>query len=67
MKALLAADMKAGAFGLSTGLEYDPAPPFASGSPDAAPTPVREAMAERFGTRLATFRGELQRAVLQKA
>jgi len=48
-------------------IEYDPAPPFTSGSPDAAPTPVREAMAERFGTRLATFRGELQRAVLQKA
>jgi len=48
-------------------IEYDPAPPFASGSPDAAPTPVREAMSERFGTRLATFRGELQRAMLQKA
>jgi cyclohexyl-isocyanide hydratase len=48
-------------------IEYDPAPPFSSGSPDAAPASVREGMAERFGARLATFRGELQRALLQKA
>ena len=48
-------------------IEYDPAPPFTSGSPDAAPAPVLEAMAERFGPRLATFRGELQRALVQKA
>jgi cyclohexyl-isocyanide hydratase len=44
-------------------IEYDPAPPFAAGSPDRAPAPVRGAMAERFGARLATFRGELQEAM----
>ena len=44
-------------------IEYDPAPPFAAGSPDTAPAPVREAMTGRFGTRLATFRGELQQAM----
>jgi cyclohexyl-isocyanide hydratase len=48
-------------------IEYDPAPPFTSGSPDAAPAPVREHLAERFGARLATFRGELQRALVQRA
>jgi cyclohexyl-isocyanide hydratase len=48
-------------------IEYDPAPPLTSGSPDSAPAPVRQHMTERFGTRLATFRGELQRALLQKA
>ena len=36
-------------------IEYDPAPPFKAGHPDRAPTPVREAMAERYGTRLATL------------
>ena len=44
-------------------IEYDPAPPFTAGHPDHAPAPVREAMTERFGTRLATFRGELQQAL----
>ena len=44
-------------------IEYDPAPPFSAGSPDAAPAPVRERMAERFGSRLATFRGELEQAL----
>jgi cyclohexyl-isocyanide hydratase len=48
-------------------IEYDPAPPFTSGNPAAAPAPVREHMTGRFSQRLATFRGELQRAVLQKA
>jgi cyclohexyl-isocyanide hydratase len=48
-------------------IEYDPAPPFTSGNPDGAPAPVREAMAERYGKRLASFRGELQRALLRKA
>ncbi len=48
-------------------IEYDPAPPFTSGSPDGAPQTVREAMSERFGIRLATFRGEVQRALLRKA
>ncbi len=44
-------------------IEYDPAPPFSAGSPGSAPAPVREHMAERFGSRLATFRGELQQAL----
>ena len=48
-------------------IEYDPAPPFASGHPERAPAAVREQMTERFGTRLATFRGELQRALMQRA
>src|SRR5437762_4266128 len=47
-------------------IEYDPAPPFASGHPEHAPAAVREQMTERFGTRLATFRGELQRALVQR-
>jgi len=47
-------------------IEYDPAPPFASGDPEHAPAAVREQMTERFGTRLATFRGELQRALVQR-
>jgi len=47
-------------------IEYDPAPPFSSGSPERAPATVRERMDERFGTRLATFRGELQRAQVQR-
>ena len=44
-------------------IEYDPAPPFSSGNPDVAPPPVRAHMAERFGSRLATFRDELQAAL----
>src|SRR6476660_7951602 len=30
-------------------IEYDPAPPFASGHPERAPAPVRDAMMGRFG------------------
>jgi cyclohexyl-isocyanide hydratase len=48
-------------------IEYDPAPPFTSGNPDAAPAPVLEHAAGSYGPRLATFRGELQRALVQKA
>ena len=44
-------------------IEYDPAPPFKAGHPDRAPAAVRDAMANRFETRLATFRGELQQAL----
>jgi cyclohexyl-isocyanide hydratase len=44
-------------------IEYDPSPPFAAGRYDGAPAPVREAMAERYGTRLESFRGELQQAL----
>jgi cyclohexyl-isocyanide hydratase len=44
-------------------IEYNPAPPFSSGHPDVAPPPVRAHMAERFGSRLTTFRDELRAAV----
>ena len=44
-------------------IEYDPAPPFKAGHPERAPAAVRLAMAERFESRLAIFRGELQQAV----
>ena len=44
-------------------IEYDPAPPFSAGSPDSAPGAVRAHMTERFGSRLATFRGELESAL----
>lgn len=43
-------------------LEYDPAPPFNSGSPDKAPAGVRAAMAERYGARLADFQAALAAA-----
>src|SRR6185503_2475855 len=44
-------------------IEYDPAPPFASGDPERAPATVRAGMAERYDARLASFRGELQAAL----
>jgi cyclohexyl-isocyanide hydratase len=44
-------------------IEYDPAPPFAAGHPDRAPAPVREAVADRYKSRLATFRSELEQAL----
>jgi cyclohexyl-isocyanide hydratase len=47
-------------------IEYDPSPPFTAGSPDRAPASVRAGMAERFGTRLATFRGELEEVVARQ-
>src|SRR5262245_36775720 len=47
-------------------LEYDPAPPFAAGNPRLAPASVRERLNERFGARLRTFRGELERAMAQQ-
>lgn len=43
-------------------LEYDPAPPFNSGSPDKVPAGVRAAMAERYGARLADFQAALAAA-----
>ena len=48
-------------------IEYDPAPPFAAGHPDRAPAAVREGLAERYGSRLATFRGELEQAIADRA
>lgn len=44
-------------------IEYDPAPPFASGDPERAPATVRAGMAQRYDSRLASFRGELQAAM----
>ena len=44
-------------------IEYDPAPPFASGDPERAPATGRAGMAERYDARLASFRGELQAAL----
>src|SRR5438105_10933504 len=44
-------------------IEYDPAPPFASGDPEHAPATVREGLAERYDSRLTAFRRELQDAL----
>jgi cyclohexyl-isocyanide hydratase len=44
-------------------IEYDPAPPFNSGSPDQAPASVRAALAPAYEPRVAAFRGELERAI----
>jgi cyclohexyl-isocyanide hydratase len=44
-------------------IEYDPAPPFAAGHPDRAPAAIREGLAERYESRLPTFRRELQEAL----
>jgi cyclohexyl-isocyanide hydratase len=44
-------------------IEYDPAPPFNSGSPDQAPASVRAALAPAYEKRVAAFRGELERAM----
>jgi cyclohexyl-isocyanide hydratase len=44
-------------------IEYDPAPPFDAGNPDSAPASVRDRLAPVYEQRLATFRGELERAL----
>jgi cyclohexyl-isocyanide hydratase len=44
-------------------IEYDPAPPFSAGSPDTAPTPVRDRLAPVYEQRLASFRTELEQAL----
>ena len=44
-------------------IEYDPAPPFAAGSPDRAPETVRAGLASAYEKRLAAFRGELEGAM----
>ncbi len=44
-------------------IEYDPAPPFTSGSPDTAPAAVRDRLGSFYEQRLATFRAELQAAM----
>lgn len=45
------------------GLEYDPAPPFASGAPEVASPAAAEAMRLRYEGRLAAFRETLVRAM----
>jgi cyclohexyl-isocyanide hydratase len=49
------------------GLEYDPAPPFASGSPEIASPAAREAMKRRYFGRLDAFRARLAAASLNRA
>jgi cyclohexyl-isocyanide hydratase len=44
-------------------LEYDPAPPFGAGSPDAAPPAALAAARTRYETRLVAFRAALDRAM----
>jgi cyclohexyl-isocyanide hydratase len=44
-------------------IEYDPAPPFNSGSPDQAPASVRAGLAPAYEQRVAAFRGDLERAM----
>jgi cyclohexyl-isocyanide hydratase len=44
-------------------IEYDPAPPFDAGSPDAAPISVRDRVAPFYDQRLTEFRKELQAAL----
>lgn len=59
LAAELAGDEAAKAIQL--GLEYDPAPPFDGGSPAKATPAARQAMAERYAGRLASFRDALRR------
>lgn len=47
---------------IQLGLEYDPAPPFESGSPESASPFALEAMTTRFAPRLEGFREALARA-----
>jgi cyclohexyl-isocyanide hydratase len=44
-------------------IEYNPAPPFASGHPDRAPRAVHDRLSSFFETRLTTFSGELEQAL----
>lgn len=46
---------------IQLGLEYDPAPPFDSGSPGKAASATREAITKRYAPRLASFRDALGR------
>lgn len=55
----IAGDEVAQAIQLS--LEYDPAPPFASGSPDRAPAAVKRMVSPRYEKARASFRSELER------
>lgn len=48
---------------IQLGLEYDPAPPFESGSPEKASDTARAAMDARFSPRLTAFREKLASAL----
>jgi len=48
-------------------IEYDPAPPFAAGSPARAPAAVRDKANSFYAQRLARFRGELEGALKQQS
>jgi cyclohexyl-isocyanide hydratase len=45
-------------------IEYDPAPPFASGSPDTAPADIVTAVRARAAAMLDLRRGQVERAAL---
>jgi cyclohexyl-isocyanide hydratase len=45
-------------------IEYDPAPPFSAGTPDCAPESVKAKLTDFYDKRLATFRTELQHALV---
>lgn len=47
---------------IQLGLEYDPAPPFAAGSPEEAPPAIHEATLGRYADRLEAFRDAWARA-----
>jgi cyclohexyl-isocyanide hydratase len=44
------------------GLEYDPQPPFQSGSPELASEETKSVVGRRYADRLAEFEGRLRRA-----
>ncbi|MEZ5919739.1 MAG: DJ-1/PfpI family protein [Parvularculaceae bacterium] len=48
---------------IQLGLEYDPSPPFSSGSPEKVECEVRKSVSSRYELRLAAFRNALDRAL----
>ena len=48
---------------IQLGLEYDPAPPFTSGSPNGAPPEIHKSVCDRFAPRLGAFRAALARSM----
>ena len=47
---------------IQLGLEYDPAPPFASGSPEGAPPEIHKAVRDHFALRLEAFQAAFARS-----